>query len=78
MITLTEANEALHLAGFSVQIDNDTDGFVEIIASKGGLSETFFDTSSRECHQYLGCFNSVERLVAYAEKSIDILKRQSK
>ena len=76
MITLKEASQALTDAGFKIQIDDDTDGLVQLVAHKDGFCETFFETDSRECHQYLGRFKSLESLVAYAEKSIVLYKRQ--
>jgi len=75
MITLNDAAQALTQAGFTVQIDNDTDGFVELIAHKDGFCETFFD-ADYQGPQYLGSFKCKELLVAYAEKSIVLHKRQ--
>ena len=76
MITLKDAAQALNDAGFKIQIDDDTDCLVELSASKDGFSETFQDTRCVGCTTYLSAFKNVDALVAYAEKSIVLYKKQ--
>ena len=77
MITLEQAKTALELNGFKVSIDTETDGLVELHASKDGFSEIFFDTKETGCSSYLSAFADVERLVKYAEKSIELEEKYS-
>ena len=69
----TAMNEASKLgkAGFDVYIDEN-----EIIASKGGYSETFYNNNlENHCSTYLCEFDTDERLIKYANKSIELAKR---
>ena len=73
---IEQAKKALEQAGFKVSIDNETDGLNELSASKDGYSETFFDCNlSGHCSTYLCEFDTKERLVAYAEKSIKLAQK---
>ena len=74
MITLNKAKTALIADGFETRIDEDTDGLVELHASKDGFSETFFDASG-ECSTYIRDFKDFDSIVKYANKSIELIKR---
>ena len=66
-----QAKKALVKAGFDVYIDEN-----EIIASKGGYSETFYNNNlENHCSTYLCEFDTDERLIKYANKSIELAKR---
>ena len=74
MITLNEAKAALTANGFVTKINEDTDGLIELHASKDGFSEIFFDASG-ECSTYVRDFKDVDSIVKYANKSILLIKR---
>ena len=74
MITLIEAKEALIENGFLVCVDEDTDGLIELHASKDGFGEIFYDASG-DCSTYLRDFKNTDSIVKYANKSIQLIKR---
>lgn len=72
---IEQAKEALEKDGFNVTIDTETDGLIELNASKEGFSETFYDsTLNNHCSNYLCEFDNNESLVKYANKSIELAK----
>ena len=72
-MNITDAKKALESDGFTVEIDKDTTGLIELIASKNGISETFYDCNIKGfCSTYLCEFNTTDQIVAYANKSIKL------
>lgn len=78
MISLNRAKELLEADGFTVDVDYETDGLVELHAKKDGYTETFFDCKLEDhCSTYLAQFDETQySIVKFANKSIEILKRK--
>jgi len=71
MVTLSAAKKALLEAGFKVQIDSDSDGFVGLYASKDGACVDFYDTKLDSSSSYLGFYSDSESIVSRCLRAVD-------
>lgn len=73
-----EAKTILENDGFKVSIC-DTEGYlISVEATKDGFCETFYESNSKgHCSTYLCEFKNAESLIKYANKSIELAKKDT-